>query len=148
MASRNIVQRSFDACGESHFTQKRSGTWRRKLGEVEQSLKLQKSQYSLLYYVNVELAFPAEAEGAYIRGRAGSLLSPEDAKRLATLLDLDGHPMPDEHRETQLRALFDRLASMLDDLASLEAVAAKDADGGFKAMGVTGPARVAIDRSR
>jgi hypothetical protein len=148
VASRNIVQRSFDACGESHFTQKRSGTWRRKLGEVEQSLKLQKSQYSLLYYVNVELAFPAEAEGAYIKGRAGSLLSSEDAERLATLLDLDGHPMADEHREAQLLALFDRLVSVLDDLASIEAVAAKDADRGFKAMGVTGPARVAIDRSR
>jgi hypothetical protein len=148
VASRNIVQRSFDACGKSHFTQKRSGAWRRKLSEVEQSLNLQKSQYSLLYYVNVELAFPAEAEGAYIRGRAGSLLSSEDAERLATLLNLDGHPMPDEHREAQLRALFDRLVSMLDDLASIEAVAAKDADGGFTAMGVTGPARVAIDRSR
>ena len=148
MASRNIVQRSFDACGKSHFTQKRSGTWRRKLGEVEQSLNLQKSQYSLLYYVNVELAFPAEAEGAHIKGRAGSLLSSEDAERLATLLDVDGHPTPDENREAQLRALLDRLVAVLDELSSIGAVAAKDAEGGFKAMGVTGPARVAIDRSR
>jgi hypothetical protein len=148
VASRNIVQRSFDACGKSHFTQKRSGTWRRKLGEVEQSLNLQKSQYSLLYYVNVELAFPAEAEGAYIKGRAGSLLSSEDAERLATLLDVDGHPMRDENREAQLGALFDRLVAVLDELSSIGAVAAKDADGWFKAMGVTGPARVAIDRLR
>jgi hypothetical protein len=148
VASRNIVQRSFDACGKSHFTQKRSGTWRRKLGEVEQSLNLQKSQYSLLYYVNVELEFPAEAEGAYIRGRAGSLLDSEDAERLATLLDLDRCPMSDEDRKAQLRVLFDQLVSTLDVLASIEAVAAKDADGWFKAMGVTGPARVAIDRFR
>jgi len=148
VASRNIVQRSFDACGKSHFTQKRSGTWRRKLGEVEQSLKLQKYEYSLLYYVNGELAFPAEGEGAYIKGRAESLLSSEDGERLAILLDLGGHPMLDEHREAELGELFDRLVWVLDDLASIEAIAVKDADGGFKAMGVTGPARVAIDRSR
>jgi uncharacterized protein DUF4304 len=148
MPSRNVVQRTFDTCGKSHFTQKRSGTWRRKLGQVEQSLNLQKSQYSLLYYVNVELAFPAEGEGAYIKGRAERLLRPEDGERLATLLDLDGHPMIDEHREAELVALFDRLLEVLDDLASIEAVAAKNADGGFKAMGVTGPARAAIDRSR
>jgi hypothetical protein len=146
--SRNVVQRSFDTCGKSHFTRKRSGTWRRKLGEVDQSLNLQKSQYSLRYYVNVGLAFSAEGEGAYIRGRAEGLLRPEDGERLVTLLDLDGHSMIDEHREAELLALFDRLVEVLDDLASIEAVAAKDADGGFKAMGVTGPARAAIDRSR
>jgi Domain of unknown function (DUF4304) len=146
--SRNAVQRTFDTCGKSHFTQKRSGTWRRRLGQVEQSLNLQKSQYSLLYYVNVELAFPAEGDGAYIKGRAERLLRPQDGERLATLLDLDGHPMIDEHREAELVVLFDRLIEVLDDLASIEAVAAKDADGGFKAMGVTGPARAAIDRSR
>jgi hypothetical protein len=72
--SRNIVQRTFDICGASHFTEKRSGTWRRKFGEVEQSLNLQKSQYSLRYYVNVELAFPAEGDEAYIKGRAERLL--------------------------------------------------------------------------
>jgi hypothetical protein len=146
--SRNVVQRTFDTCGKSHFIQKRSGTWRRKLGEVEQSLNLQKSQYSRLYYVNVELAFPAEGEGAYMKGRAERLLRPEDGERLATLLDLDGHPMIDKHREAELLVLFDRLVEVLDDLASIEAVAAKDADGGFKAMGVTSPARAAIDRSR
>jgi hypothetical protein len=56
--------------------------------------------------------------------------------------------MLDGHREAELRALFDRLVGVLDDLASIESVAAKDADGGFKAMGVTGPARAAIDRYR
>ena len=56
--------------------------------------------------------------------------------------------MPDERREAELLALFDRLVSGLDDLASIAAVAAKDADGGFRAMGVTGPARAAIDRYR
>jgi hypothetical protein len=98
--------------------------------------------------VNVELAFPAEGEGAYIKGRAESLLTAEDGEQFATLLDLDGHPMPDERREAELLALFDRLVSGLDDLASIAAVAAKDADGGFRAMGVTGPARAAIDGYR
>ena len=148
MPSRNVIQRTFDACGKSHFTKKRSGTWKRKLGQVEQSLNLQKSQYSLLYYVNVELAFPAEGEGAYIKGRAERLLSSEDGERLAILLDLDGHPMLDEHRDAELGELFDRLVWVLDDLASIEAIAVKDADGGFKAMGVTGLARAAIDRYR
>ena len=56
--------------------------------------------------------------------------------------------MLDEHREAELIALFDRLIEVLDNLASIEAVTAKDADGGFKAMGVTGPARAAIELSR
>jgi hypothetical protein len=103
--SRNVVQRTFDNCGKSYFTQKCSGTWERKLGQVEQSLNLQTCQYSLRYYVNVELAFPAEGEGAYVKGRAESVLSSEDGERLATRLDLDGHPMLDEHREAELRPL-------------------------------------------
>lgn len=148
MPLRNVVQRTFDSCGRSHFTQKRSGTWRRRLGQVEQSLNLQKSQYSLLYYVNVELGFPAEDERAYIKGRAERFLRSEDGERLATLLDLDGYPMVDEQREAELRDLFDRVVRVLDGLASIEAVAAKDADGGFNAMGVSGPARAAIDRYR
>jgi hypothetical protein len=58
--SRNAVQRAFDAYGKSVFAEKRSGTWRRRVGEVEQSLNLQKSQYSLRYYLNIELALPDE----------------------------------------------------------------------------------------
>jgi hypothetical protein len=62
VSSRNSVQRAFDAFGKAHFREKRSGTWRRHAGDIEQSLNLQKSQYSLRYYLNVELALDASLD--------------------------------------------------------------------------------------
>ena len=147
MASRNAVQRTFDAYGKSEFAEKRSGTWRRRVGEVEQSLNLQKSQYSLRYYLNVELALPDEDPRAYIRGRAGALLAEADRARLEALLDLDGRVIPEEQREAELLGLLGSLTPVLNEFTSVADLAAHDRRRTFNAMGVTGPARAAMDRA-
>jgi len=145
VSGRNSVQRAFDAFGKALFREKRSGTWRRQAGVVEQLLNLQKSQYSLRYYLNVELAFAAEDGTGRVVGRAEHLLSPPDAEQLQALLDIDGVEMAEEHREHQLLALLDQLTPILDELTSVEAMTAHDRHGTFKAMGVTGPARRTFD---
>ena len=145
MASRNAVQRAFDAFGRANFREKRSGTWHRQIGHVEQSLNLQKSQHAQRYYLNVELAFPADGATGRVRGRAESLLSPVDSTALQALMDIDGVEMAEEHREHQLLALLDRLRPTLDELSSVEAMTAYDRRGIFKSMLVTGPARDTFD---
>jgi len=59
VSKRNSVQRAFDAFGKAHFQEKRSGTWVRKINGVEQTFNLQRSQYSLSYYLNVQFHDPA-----------------------------------------------------------------------------------------
>jgi hypothetical protein len=143
--SRNAVQRAFDAYGAANFAEKKSGTWRRTCGELEQSLNLQKSQYSLRYYLNVKLVLLPGGEGAGIEGRAGSLLGAEDADRLERLLDVDGSDMPGERREAGLLAVLDRLTVVLNKLNTVEAVTTAERQGALAGMGVRGPARVLID---
>jgi hypothetical protein len=145
VSERNAVQRAFDAFGAARFHKKRSGTWHRQAGVVDQSLNLQKSQYSLRYYLNVELAFVADGGIGRVVGRAEAFLSPADAAQLQELLDIDGVEMAAEHREHQLLALLDRLTPVLDEFGSVEALTAHDRRGTFKAMGVTGPARRTFD---
>lgn len=148
MASRNAAQRAFDAYGKARFEEKRSGTWVRQAGAIEQALNLQKSQYSLCYYLNVEFAFPAEGDRGRIVGRAEDLLAGSDAERLEELLDIDGNLMEDEHREHQLALVLERLTPLFDDLSSIEALARHDTHGTLKCMGVSGPARAALDRQQ
>jgi hypothetical protein len=83
---------------------------------VEQSVNLQKSQYSLRYYLNVELTFATEAGTGRVVGRAESLLSPAEASQLETLLDVDGTEMEEEHREHQLVAVTDTRPSQCSAL--------------------------------
>ena len=146
MASRNAVQRAIDAYGRARFEEKRSGSWVRQSGVIEQTLNLQKSQYSVRYYLNVEFAFGAGDERGGIMGRAEDLLEDADAERLEALLDIDDNPMEDEHREHELALVLERLTPLFADLSSVEAVASHDRRGTFRSMGVTGPARAAIDR--
>lgn len=148
IAERNVVQRAFDAFGKSRFEAKRSGTWTRRIGEVEQSLNLQKSQYSLRYYVNVALAFDTHAGRGRIVGRAESLLPTAQGDHLQALLDIDGSEIEDERREHELLRVLDLLMPTLDELRSVEALTAHDKRGTFKAMGVTGPARAAFDEAK
>jgi hypothetical protein len=145
VAPRNAVHRAFDAFGKSRFREKRSGTWRRDVGAVEQSVNLQKSQYSLRYYLNVELAFTTEMGTGRVVGRAEGLLSPADASQLEALLDVERTKMEEEHREHQLIEVLDRLAALLDELSSVQAMAAHDRQGMFDSMGVTAPARDTFD---
>lgn len=146
MAPRNAVQRAFDAYGKTRFTEKLSGSWTRRTGTIDQKLNLQKSQYSLRYYLNVEFSFGAADERGRIVGRVEALLEEADAERLDALLNVEGNPMEDEHREHQLALMLDQLTPFFDGLSSVEAVARHDRRGTFKGMGVSGPARAVIDR--
>lgn len=146
MPSRNAVQRAFDAYGKASFAEKTAGWWRRVCGEIAQSLNLQKSQYSLRYYLNVKLVLLPGGEGAGIEGRAERLLDAEDADRLQRLLDIEGWQMTEEHREAKLLELLDHLTPVLDKLDSVEAVATAERHGALSHMGIRGPARALLDR--
>jgi len=69
-AERNEVQVEFDAFGKAAEMTKHSGSWYRTGDDVITVLNLQKSQYSLRYYVNVgwwlralgDAKFPKENE--------------------------------------------------------------------------------------
>lgn len=141
------MQRAFDAYGLSVFGEKRSGTWERRVGQVQQSLNLQKSHHSLRYYLNVELALPDEDPRACIKGRAGALMAEPARERLDALLNLDEYEMSAEHREAELLDLLRSLTPLLDEFASVADLAAHDRRGTFNSMGITGPARSAIDRA-
>jgi len=145
VAARNAAHRAFDAFGKLRFREKRSGTWKREVGAVDQSINLQKSQYSLRYYLNIELAFATERGRGRIVGRAESLLSSADAAQLGALLDVHGTKMEGEHREHQLVEILNRLMPLLDELSSVQAMAAHDRRGTFQSMGVTDPARETFD---
>jgi hypothetical protein len=145
VSSRNAVQRAFDAYGKANFAEKKSGTWRRQRGEVAQSLNLQKSQYSLRYYLNVKLVLLPGGEDAGIEGRAGSLLDVEDEERLERLLDIDGSEIAEDHRAAELLSVLDRLTPVLDKFDSVEAVATAERRGALAHMGVRGAARALLD---
>jgi transposase len=110
-------------------------------------LNLQKSQYSLRYYMNVALTLVAGGQDARIEGRVGALLGDRDRDELQRLLDIDGFEMADEDREAQLRSLLDRLTPILDGLATLAAMRSAERRGDFRGMGIRGPARLLLDRS-
>ena len=147
MPSRNAVQQAFDAYGKVRFAEKTAGWWQRVCGEVAQSLNLQKSQYSLRYYLNLKLVLLPGGEDAAIEGRAERLLEPEDGDRLPRLLDVDGWQMTEEHREAELLELLDRLTPVLDKLNTVQAVATAERQGALSHMGIRGPARALLDRS-
>jgi hypothetical protein len=99
-------------------------------------LNLQKSPYSLSYYLNVafdfsasvpaELAYHDEDLGVrfYFEGRAEDLMmSPAEGKELEDLLSIDKIALSEEHREHQLVDLLEnRLAPALRDLSSLQGI--------------------------
>ena len=70
-----------------------------------------------------------------------------DRARLEALLDLDGHEIADEQREAELLDLLGTLTPLLNEFASVTDLAAHDRRGTFKSMGITGPARAAMDRA-
>ena len=154
MSKRNSVQRAFDAFGKAHFQEKRAGTWIRKNDGVEQTFNLQKSQYSLSYYLNVQFDFTAVVPPEmahdetdlglpfYIEGRVEGFLSQEDSSRLVNLLDIEDYPLEEEHRERELLALLGaKLQPVLSDLNSLDGIQAYHRAGVFRAFLVTRSAR-------
>ncbi len=154
MSKRNSVQRAFDAFGKAHFQEKRSGTWIRETNGVQQTFNLQKSQYSLSYYLNVEFDFTAAVPPEmshdesdlgirfYIEGRAEGFLSKDDTSRLRDLLDIEDYQLEEEHREHELLAFLEaKLTPVLRDLDSLDGIQAYDRADVFRAFLTTRSAR-------
>jgi hypothetical protein len=148
------VQRAFDEFGERHFDAKRSGTWRRLRNGVEVAFNLQKSQYSLAYYLNLDLDFTAavptdlaqdENDLGYpfqIDGRVDDFLRWEDTQQLRMLLDIEQYAMPEEHREHELLEFLEgHLCPVLDELQSLEGLVAFERSATWERFMVTRSAR-------
>ena len=100
---------------------------------VEQKLNLQKSQYSLRYYLNIEIAFDAAVPphlatheddlgvGKYLQGRVEGLLREPIDEELAQLLDIEDFPLVEEQREHRLLALLElHVTPLLAGLYSLQ----------------------------
>jgi len=147
MSKRNSVQRAYDAFGKAHFQEKRAGTWIRKTNGVEQTVNLQKSQYSLSYYLNVRFDFtdavPTEMAHDesdldvpfYIEGRAERFFEEEDSSQLRNLLNIEDYPLEEEHREHELLAFLGaKLQPVLSDLDSLDGIQTYHRTGVFRAF--------------
>ena len=154
VSKRNSVQRAFDAFGKAHFQEKRSGTWVRKINGVEQTFNLQRSQYSLSYYLNVQFDFTAAVPPEmvhdesdlgvpfYIEGRAEGFLSEDDTSRLRNLLDIENYFLEEEHREHELLEFLEaKLQPVLSDLGSFDGIQAYHRADIFRAFLTTRSAR-------
>jgi hypothetical protein len=154
MSKRNSVQRAFDAFGKAHFQEKRSGTWVRKINGVEQTFNLQRSQYSLSYYLNVQFDFTAAVRPEmahdendldvpfYIEGRAERFFNEDDSSRLRNLLNIEDYPLEEEHREHELLAFLGaKLQPVLSDLDSLDGIKTYHRTGIFGAFLISRSAR-------
>src|SRR3977135_1768112 len=108
-AERNEVQAEFDAFGKAAGMTKHSGNWYRTSGDVVTVMNLQKSLYSLSYYVNVgwwlralgDAKFPKENQ-LHVRIRLDALVR-DRADEVKALLDLERHL---ESRAERLQALL------------------------------------------
>lgn len=154
MSPRNSIQRAFDAFGKAHFQSKRAGTWFRRINGVEQTFNLQKSQYSLLYYLNVKFDFTAAVPPEiahdendldvpfYVDGRAEQFFNNEDATRLSNLLNIDDYPLEEEHREHEFLALLEaKLQPVFNDLDSLHGIQEYHRSDVFRGFGISRSAR-------
>lgn len=150
-AERNEVQVEFDAFGKAAGMTKQSGSWYRASDEVITVLNLQKSQYSLSYYINVgwwlralgDAKFPKEHE-LHVRIRLDALL-PDEAEEVKALLDLE---RPVENRADRLReVLQSELRPILGHTGSVEGLRALRRESRLKAAAVRGPAIPLLDQA-
>jgi hypothetical protein len=141
---RNEAQIEFDAFGKTAGMTKHSGSWYRACNDVIIVLGLQKSQYSLSYYVNVgwwllplgDAKFPKEHE-LHVRIRLDALL-PDRADEAKALLDLE---RPIENRSERLRELLESgLRPTLEQTNSVEGLRVLRRESRLKAAAVRGPA--------
>lgn len=148
MSERNAVQQAHDGWGRASGFEKKSGSWYLMTDEVISVSNLQKSQYSVRYYLNQafwlrqlgeEERYPKDNKG-HIRLRVGSLLG-EDSARLDQLLDME-IPMADDDRIAELTAILDgKLVPVIERGRSLAGLRALLDEGVFKAAGIRGPAQ-------
>jgi hypothetical protein len=150
MSERNLVQQLIDDFGKSHGFEKKHGTWYRRSAETTAILNLQKSQYSLRYYLNTGWWFVAISDEkfpkwhlAHIQDRVEGLVPTPEA-RLHDLLNLEV-PIADYVRSTELTALLeDELDPVFAKFSTLEAWRTPQGEAIMRRSGVTGPAQELI----
>ena len=150
-AERNEVQVEFDAFGKAARMTKHSGSWYSTSDDVIKVLTLQKSQYGLIYYVNIgwwlralaEAKFPKENE-LHVRIRLDALV-PDRGEEVQSLLDLE---RPVENRAERLRELLhSELMAILEHAGSLEGLRALRRKSRLNAAAVRGPAIPLLDQA-
>jgi hypothetical protein len=143
-ATKDDVQLEFDRFGSMAGMTKRSQSWYRATDEVISVLNLQKSRWSLKYYVNIgwwlrvlgDAAFPKEYE-THVKIRLDDLL-PDRRAEVTALLDL-GRPF-DNRRGRLSELLRSGVWPILESAGSIEGLRALGREGRLKAAAVRGPA--------
>jgi hypothetical protein len=117
----NIIQVTADAAFRALGGEKHSGSWYVRSDETIAVANLQKSQYSVCYYLNIGFWFPEiedvqfpKSEKCHCVGRAGLL---DQAKRfdLDRMLDLEA-PMSDERRVQLIDDFVNEVVSPVFDM--------------------------------
>jgi hypothetical protein len=149
-AERDEVRDEFDAFGKAAGMTKHSGSWYRISDDMITVLNLQKSQYSLSYYVNVgwwlralgDAKFPKEHE-LHVRIRLDALL-PNRAEEVKALLDME---RPVENRSEGLQELLQsELRPILENTDSVDGLRVLRRASALKAAAVLGPAMPLLDQ--
>jgi hypothetical protein len=131
MSERNVIQMTFDEFGRASGGSKKSGSWYVRSPETIVVLNLQKSNYSVSYFVNVAVWLNALGDAdapkenkCPVRTRLNELLPDSLDQRVDKLLDLD-YPMDDESRRGELGSLLqEHLLPVVKAAASLEGLMA------------------------
>lgn len=151
VVERNEVQVEFDEFGKAAGMTKHSGSWYRTADDVITVLNLQRSQYSLGYYVNAgwwlrtlgEAKFPKENQ-LHVRIRLDALV-PDRAEEVKALLDLEQSV---ENRAERLRELLrSELLPILETADSVEGLRALRRENRLKAAAVRGSAMPLLDQA-
>ena len=122
-----MIQTTFDDLMKAEGYAKHSGSWYRRGHEVILIVNLQKSQYDVSYYVNVDAWLLPLGEAQYPKGghvstRITQLI--EDWNAFEHLLRLET-PISDEVRARQLKAIFrEQVAPVLATMSEIEPLAA------------------------
>jgi hypothetical protein len=148
MSDRNVIQTTFDEFGKTVGGSQKSGSWYVRSPETIVVLNLQKSNYSVRYFVNVALWLNALGEAdapkenkCPVRTRLNELLPDLLDQRVDELLDLN-YAMDDESRREELEILLQ--AHLLPAVEASSTLAGLGAGAGrhlIERSLVTGPAQ-------
>lgn len=141
MTDRNVIQTTFDEFGKKSGSVKRSGSWYRRGPETIFVLNLQKSQYSIRYYVNIGLWLlelgdvqAPKANHCHVQTRLASIVPESLERHVDELFDLAAPADDIERRSEILDLLNTELLPLMDGAGTLEGL--RD-----------GPARSLVDKS-
>jgi len=132
MSERNVVQTTFDEFGKAAGMRKKSGSWLHRSDETVFVLNLQKSNYSVRYYVNVAVWLLALGENdapkenkCQVRTRLDDLVGQSREARLTELLDM-GTQIDDDVRREELLAVFEEhVRPVMDAAQTLDGLRSK-----------------------